>query len=169
MKFRPITKRGAPQNRPGELFRGEPKRIDHCGLRVQHCGLGLRGSLLHTNLAGLRAAAVDAALLCADDRSPISVFLPLIAAPNTLPQCSDSEWMFGFRVDLAESPSGCHVTKKALILSNIPTFMFVQNRRMFAHTMDEANLGGSTDYEQANERQADWSESERSTMNAVYC
>ena len=24
-------------------------------------------------------------------------------------------------------------------------------------TMDEANLGGSTDYEQANERRADWS------------
>ena len=34
-------------------------------------------------------------------------------------------------------------------------------------TMDEANLGGSTDYEQANERRADWSESESGTAAAA--
>ena len=34
-------------------------------------------------------------------------------------------------------------------------------------TMDEANLGGSTYYEQANERRADWSESESGTAAAA--
>ena len=50
--------------------------------------------------AGLPACAADAgllrsdaALLCSDDRSPCSCTPSWKAVPNTLPQCSESEWI----------------------------------------------------------------------------